>query len=75
MTLAQIKAAAMELEPSQRESLAQELLLSDTDEERERIDAVWLEEVRRRDAAYQRGEVTARPAEEVIHRLLNENRS
>jgi len=44
----QIKAAALQLDPVEREALAEELLLSVSDTDRAAIDAAWLEEVKRR---------------------------
>ena len=69
LTKDQIKSAAMELDPVEREALAEELLLSITSGQRESIDAVWLAEVRRRDAMFSHGNITGRPVDEVIARL------
>jgi hypothetical protein len=69
LTKDQIRVAALELDPVEREALAEELLLSISDGEREAIDAAWLAEARLRDAAYQRGETTAKDPDEVIRRL------
>ncbi len=49
--------------------LAEELLLSIDEEGREAIDAAWLAEAKRRDAAFQKGNATAKPIESVIERL------
>jgi putative addiction module component (TIGR02574 family) len=68
-TKEQIKDAALRLEPAEREALAEELLLSVGPAERGQIDAAWLAEVRRRDAAYRDGNVAAKPVNEVIERL------
>jgi hypothetical protein len=65
----QIKAAALELDPAEREALAEELLLSLSDEESQAIDAAWLAEARRRDAAFAAGSVLARPVDDVVDRL------
>ena len=65
----QIKDAALRLEPGERGALAEELLLSIQETDREKVDAAWLAESRRRDAAYRAGKVTARPVGEVIARL------
>jgi hypothetical protein len=51
LTKNQIKEAAMLLEPDDRESLAEDLLLSITAQDRESIDAAWLAEIHRRDSA------------------------
>lgn len=69
LTKEQIKDAALRLEPAEREALAEELLLSIGSAEREQIDAAWLTEVRRRDAAYRDGVGAAKPVDEVIERL------
>jgi hypothetical protein len=69
LTKSQIKAAALELDPAEREALAEELLLSLSDGEREAIDAAWLVEARRRDADFAAGSVAAKPVDEVIDRL------
>lgn len=47
--------AAFELDPSDRESLAEELLLSIGNADRDAIDAAWLAEAHRRDAAFAKG--------------------
>jgi putative addiction module component (TIGR02574 family) len=69
MTRQQIKSAALKLAPSEREALAEELLLSIADSERKAIDAEWLAEVHRRDEAFKRGKTGAKPVEMVIERL------
>ena len=69
MTKDQIKNAAMELEPAERELLAEELLLSIGDSERESIDRAWLEEAHRRDARYRSGLTGATDVDEVLDRL------
>jgi putative addiction module component (TIGR02574 family) len=74
LTKEQIKTAAMHLDPGDREALAEDLLLSIDDTDREAVDAAWLAEARRRDAAFRAGAVTARPVEEVIARLQNKAR-
>lgn len=51
LTEDQIKQAALQLAPDDRETLAEDLLLSITGQDRAAIDAAWLEEVRRRDAS------------------------
>ena len=70
----QIKDAALRLEPGEREALAEELLLSIQEADRERVDAAWLAEARRRDAAYRAGNVTARPVDEIVTRLRDKAR-
>lgn len=69
MTREQIRVAAFELEPADREILAQELLLSIGDADQDAIDQAWLAEVRRRDAAFTKGTTTASPVDEVITRI------
>lgn len=66
MTIEQIKAAAMELDPAEREALAEELLLSIDDEERHAIDQAWLAESRRRDLDFRSGKSGAKPVERVL---------
>jgi len=71
MTLSreQIKSAALELDPREREALAEELLLSIDGANREEIDAAWLDESRRRDAAYREGKSRATSVDDVVARL------
>ena len=75
MTLskAQIMTEAMKLDPPEREALAEELLLSVHDSDRDLIDAAWLDEAQRRDRAFGAGRTTAKPVDEVIRRLLNKD--
>jgi hypothetical protein len=65
----QIKAAAMQLDPADREALAEELMLSLSETEREAIDAAWLEEARQRHEAFLKTGGVAKPVDEVIGRL------
>ena len=65
----QIKSAALKLEPAERESLAEELLLSLDNADREAMDAAWLAESRRRDTEFQSGKMGAKAVEELINRL------
>jgi putative addiction module component (TIGR02574 family) len=69
MTLDQIKSAALKLAPSEREALAEDLLLSISDADRAEIDAAWLDEARRRDALFAADPSRAKPADDVIKRL------
>jgi putative addiction module component (TIGR02574 family) len=71
MTSEQIRTAALSLDPVEREALAQELLLSIEESDREAIDAAWLAEARRRDTDFFLGKSHAKPVDEVIHRLNN----
>jgi len=72
MTLSkdQIMTAALKLDPLERETLAEELLLSINDSDHAQIDAAWLGEAHRRDAAFRAGHTSAKPVDEVIQRLL-----
>ena len=74
LTREQIRAAALELDPNDREALAEELLLSIGVEEREAIDQAWLEEARRRDAALLAGKGHSKPVDEVLGRLQRKAR-
>jgi putative addiction module component (TIGR02574 family) len=76
MTLSkdQIMTEAMKLDPLERETLAEELLLSIGESDRAQIDAAWLGEAQRRDAAFRAGQTQARPVDEVIQRLLRKGR-
>ena len=74
MTKEQIRSAAMQLDPAERESLAEELLLSVSDAEREEIERAWLEEARRRTAAYKAGLTAGKPVNEVLDRLTRKIR-
>ena len=74
MTRQQIKTAAMKLDPVDREALAEELLLSVTKAERKTIDAAWLVEAKKRDAALATNKSGALPVDQVIHRLKSKAR-
>lgn len=69
MTREQIRSAAFELDPTDREALAEELLLSIGDADRNSIDAAWLAEAHERDRAFRDGATTARPVDEVLARF------
>lgn len=56
---------AMQLEPSERFELAEELLRSVEQVDPE-IDRLWIEEAERRLAAYRAGKVKGIPAEEIF---------
>jgi putative addiction module component (TIGR02574 family) len=75
MSKDQLMSEALKLEPAEREILAEELLRSLGDRDREEIDAAWLEEVKRRDADYRAGKIGAKPVEEVLQRLLSKGKS
>jgi putative addiction module component (TIGR02574 family) len=74
LTREQIKTAALQLAPAEREALAEELLLSIDEADRHSIDAAWLAEARRRDADLAAGRTSARPVDQVIERLLRKAR-
>ena len=69
LTREQIRTAALQLDPGDREALAEDLLLSIGDADRQGIDAVWLAEAHRRDADFRVGKGRATPADQVIDRL------
>jgi putative addiction module component (TIGR02574 family) len=74
LTRDQIKSAALKLAPAEREALAEELLLSIDDTDRQSIDAAWLAEAHRRDADFLAGNTGAKPVDEVIDHLLGKAR-
>jgi hypothetical protein len=71
MTKEQILTEAMALNPRDRETVAEELLLSLSDSDRQAIDDAWLAEARRRDAAFANGQVKASPINDVVGRVLS----
>jgi len=73
MTKDQVKLAAMQLDPIDREMLAEELLLSIDQRQSAEIDAAWLAELKRRDAEFVAGRVEAKAVDEVINRLLSKS--
>lgn len=74
----QILKEAMALPAEEKAKLAEKLLSSLTGPEQQAIDAEWAEELEARIDAYERGEETARPADEAIaeirQRLLGHRR-
>jgi putative addiction module component (TIGR02574 family) len=74
LTRDQIKTAALQLAPADREALAEELLLSIDDTDRQSMDAAWLAEARRRDADFLAGKTGAQPVDQVIDRLVRKAR-
>jgi putative addiction module component (TIGR02574 family) len=74
MTKEQILAEAMKLDPEDRVAVAEQLWLTLENEPDRELDAAWGEEAERRMAAYERGEVEAKPVDEVIERLLQKRR-
>ena len=66
MTLEELEAAALQLNPNARAKLAQRLLnslevLSDAE-----IERLWADEALRRDEEWDTGEASSKPAEEVL---------
>jgi len=74
MTKEQILAEAMKLDPQDRVAVAEQLWLTLDHESDREIDAAWAEEADRRMASYERGEVQAKPVDEVIERLLQKRK-
>jgi putative addiction module component (TIGR02574 family) len=74
LTKDQIKTAAMQLDPAEREALAEELMLSISESERQEIDAAWLVESHRRYQAFRTGEEEATPNDEVVAQIRNSAR-
>lgn len=64
-----ILAEALELPPSERATLVEELLSSFDFPVRKEIDLLWSKEAEERIDAYERGELRAFPAEDVFRRL------
>ena len=62
----QLLAEVLRLPPAERVEFAERILESFDDPQRRALDAEWAAEIERRIAAYERGEVTAIPAEEVF---------
>jgi hypothetical protein len=62
---------AMTLEANERAELADELLSSLDCPAQAEIDALWAREAEDRVAAFDRGELESRPAEEVFNRILS----
>jgi hypothetical protein len=69
LTIDQIKSAAMDLQPIQREALAEALLLSLTEQDANAIDAAWLVEIKRREKAFAKKTGVARPVEQILEAL------
>jgi putative addiction module component (TIGR02574 family) len=73
-TKEQLLAEAMALKPEEREALAEELWLSIPAQDRQAVDAAWLAEARRRDAAFAAGQIVAVPVDEAMNRVLSRGR-
>jgi putative addiction module component (TIGR02574 family) len=74
MTKDQIIAEARKLDLADLEDVVEELLGTLPEDRQAFIDAAWLQEAKRRDAAFEAGEVTASPVEEVLTRILSKAR-
>jgi putative addiction module component (TIGR02574 family) len=74
LTKEQLLAEAMALEPKEREALAEELWLSVESGDREELDAQWLAEAQRRDAAFAAGHIKAVPVDVAVNRVLSRGR-
>jgi len=74
LTKDQIKSEAMQLGAAEREALAEELLLSLSENDCEEIDAAWLTESKRRYDAFRAGSTKASSVEDAIERILNKGR-
>lgn len=61
---------ALSLSPEDRAALAEEILASIEPAEGPTIEAAWAREADSRIAAYERGELKARPADEVFAELF-----
>jgi putative addiction module component (TIGR02574 family) len=61
--------SALELPPVERAELVEEILSSFDFPARREVDALWAKEAEDRIEAYERGEVTSRPAGEVFERI------
>lgn len=74
MTKDQILAEAMALAPDDREVLVEELWLSLDGGSQGEVDTAWLNEARRRDAAFAAGQDTESSVDEAIARVLSRGR-
>ncbi len=64
-----VLAEALKLPPIERAELVERILASFGFADRGSIDGAWAEEVEDRIDAYDKGELTARPASEVFERI------
>jgi putative addiction module component (TIGR02574 family) len=74
VTIEQARSVAMQINASDREALAEELLQSVSEQESAAIDQAWLEEVRRRDSGFAAGRTKAKGVDEVVARILSKGR-
>ena len=65
----EILAEALNLSPTERAELIEELLSSFGSSERERLDDLWSEECESRIDAYDRGELKAAPLQSVFEKI------
>jgi Putative addiction module component len=66
MTIDELKAEALRLNPEERAELASELLVSLDELSEPEVERMWLEEAMRRDAALDSGAARGVPANEVF---------
>jgi len=66
MSIDELEAEALKLDPSNRARLAEKLLASLEDLSEEENARIWAEEAARRDIAWGRTDDKGRPAEEVV---------
>lgn len=64
--LEKLAADLLALPLSSRASLARALISSLEETTDENVEALWADEIRRRDSDFQNGRTTARPADEVL---------
>lgn len=67
-----ILAEALDLPPMERAALVEEILTSFDFPQRQEVDAAWAKEAEDRIDAYERGELSASPANAVFDRLDRE---
>lgn len=66
--------AVLELDPGEREALAEEILLSIGTADRQAVDQAWIAEIRRRDADFRAGKTGAKPVDEVLKQVSSRAR-
>jgi putative addiction module component (TIGR02574 family) len=72
-TADKIFSEALTLSPNERADLIEKLLSSFELPPDQSIDELWAEEVEDRIEAYERGEISAKPAKEVFDKLLGKS--
>ena len=70
----QVLAEALKLPPVERAELVENLLTSFEFQSREKIDALWAQEVEDRIDAFDRGEMAAIPAKDVFEEIQKNKR-